>query len=215
MATEITVVDYDAGNLFSVARALEHCGATVTLSGDPDVVRQSSKILLPGVGAFGDGMAALARRGLDTAVKEAVARGNLLLGVCLGMQFLLDGSEEFGEHTGLGLVPGQVVQIPVTRRDGAPQKIPHIGWNELAFPEGRGSWTGTPLQGLPSGAAMYFVHSFMAAPLQPAHVTAECVYGGHRITAVVGHDNVWGAQFHPEKSGTDGLRFLKSFVNLP
>lgn len=212
MSAEITVVDYGVGNLFSVCRALEHCGAKVILTTDPDVVRLSSKMVLPGVGAYSDGMASLAEHGMDHAVKEAVDRGGFLFGVCLGMQFLLDESEEFGFTKGLGLIPGKVIPIPDKREDGSQLKIPHIGWNSLVFPSARKDWNGTFLQSIPNGTSMYFVHSFMAAPSNPAHRLADCNYGDTQVAAIIGRDNVWGAQFHPEKSGEAGLSVLRQFV---
>lgn len=214
MTPEVTVVDYGLGNLFSVCRALEHCGATPVVSADPDVVARADRILLPGVGAFGDGMAQLTGRAMDGALKQAVARGAQLLGVCLGMQFLLDSSDEFGLSAGLGLIPGRVIAVPGQQTDGTPHKIPHIGWNALVRAEARASWAGTVLEGLPEGTAVYFVHSFMAVPDDPRHRIADCLYGGHRVAAVIGRDNVWGTQFHPEKSGTAGLTVLRRFIAL-
>ncbi len=215
MHNEVTLIDYGVGNLFSVARALEHCGAQVVLSSDPDVVRKAPKLLLPGVGAFGNGMRLLTEKGLDSAVKEAVTQGASLLGVCLGMQFLLDTSEEFGVGHGLGLIPGKVVPIPDHYNDGRRLKIPHIGWSDLRLPDGRESWDGTLLAGTPVGAPMYFVHSFMACPDNPAHRLADCLYGDTVVSAMICRDRVWGAQFHPEKSGEQGLDVLRRFVALP
>lgn len=212
MSAEITVVDYGVGNLFSVCRALEHCGAKVILATNPDAVRRAPKVVLPGVGAYSDGMASLAEHGMDQAVKEAVDRGSFLFGVCLGMQFLLDESEEFGLTKGLGLIPGKVISIPGKHEGGNKLKIPHIGWNSLVLPSTRRDWNGTLLQSVPIGTSMYFVHSFMAAPSNPVHRLADCVYGDTQVAAIIGRDNVWGAQFHPEKSGEAGLSILRQFV---
>lgn len=212
MSREITLIDYGVGNLFSVARALEHCGAQVSISADPDEVRRASKLLLPGVGAFGNGMQRLSEKGIDLAVKEAVSRGTPLLGVCLGMQLLLDSSDEFGLGHGLGLIPGKVIAIPEHTADGSRLKIPHIGWNGLVLPIGRKSWQGSLLETTPVGTPMYFVHSFMACPDASEHRLADCLYGDTRVAAVIGRDNVWGAQFHPEKSGEAGLKVLRHFV---
>lgn len=215
MQREIVVVDYGLGNLYSVARAVEHCGANPIVSGDPDLVCNASKVILPGVGAFGRGMAALSESGLDQAVKEVVNRGNALLGICLGMQMLLDTSEEFGEQRGLGLIPGKVVEIPRVRADGLPIKVPHIGWNELLPVEGGCPWVGSPLSMLEPCSAMYFVHSYMAMPSDRFHRVADCVYEGIAVSAVIGRDNVWGMQFHPEKSGRAGLRVLQKYIASP
>ncbi len=201
------------GNLLSVRRGLEHCGATVTVTADPDAILSAPLVVLPGVGAFADGMAELCRQGLDTVVREVAARGVPLLGICLGMQLLLDESEEFGITAGLGLVPGRVIPVPSATADGHPQKIPHIGWNALVLPRGREDWEGTLLQEVKPGEAVYFVHSFMASPTNPDHCIADCQYGGIPVSAAIGRENVFGCQFHPEKSGEVGLKVLKSFLS--
>lgn len=209
---EVVVIDYGMGNLLSVRRGLEHCGATVTVTADHGDILSARRVVLPGVGAFADGMAGLRREGLDAVVREVAARGVPLLGICLGMQMLLDESEEFGTNAGLGLIPGQVVPVPSSTIDGRPQKIPHIGWNALVLPKGRENWEGTLLQKVKPGQAVYFVHSFMANPTDPGHRIADCLYGGVPVSAAIGRGNVFGSQFHPEKSGNVGLEVLKSFV---
>lgn len=209
---DVAVIDYGMGNLLSVRRGLEHCGATVTVTADPSAILSASRVVLPGVGAFGDGMAELRRHGLDAVVREVVARGTPLLGICLGMQMLLDESDEFGKTAGLGLIPGRVIPVPYTTSDGSPQKIPHIGWSALVLPPGREDWKGTPLGEVMLGDAVYFVHSFMANPTDPMHRIADCFYGGTRISAAIGRGHVFGCQFHPEKSGKVGLNVLKRFL---
>lgn len=210
--SEVAVIDYGMGNLLSVRRGFEYCGATVTVTADPEVILSAPRVVLPGVGAFTDGMAELRRHGLDAVVREVAAHGTPLLGICLGMQMLLDESEEFGVTTGLGLIPGSVVHVPTADADGHPQKIPHIGWNELILPQGRVNWAGTLLQEVKPGEAAYFVHSFMASPSDSGHRIADCLYGGQKVTAAVGRENIFGCQFHPEKSGDVGLRILKQFL---
>ncbi len=209
--TKIAVIDYGAGNLFSIARALEHCGATPVFTADPDSLRKADRAILPGVGAFGDGMAALRQASLSAAIAELAAAGNPVLGICLGMQMLFDASEEFGDHTGLALIPGRVLPLPRTRADGAPQKVPHIGWNDLCEPA-PGRWAGTPLAAIAPGTSAYFVHSFAAVPADGRDAIATCVYGGHAITAAVQRDNVCGCQFHPERSGPAGLSIIRQFL---
>lgn len=209
---EVTVIDYGVGNLLSVSRALEHCGARVTITSDAAVILTSSRVVLPGVGAFADGMAALQAQSLDAVVRQVAATGTPLLGICLGMQMLLNESEEFGVTPGLGLIPGRVVKIPAMTTMGEPHKIPHIGWNELILPAQRDSWHGGLLADVELGEAVYFVHSFMAEPALPEHRLADCRYGGIPIAAAIKRDNVMGCQFHPEKSGEVGLRLLKSFL---
>lgn len=214
MGCEVMLVDYGLGNLFSVARALEHCGASVRVSDNPDHIRSAQKLLLPGVGAFGRGMGLLVEKGLDLALKESVARGGYLFGICLGMQFLLDSSDEFGIGHGLGLIPGKVKAIPPQRADGAGVlRIPHMGWNELQPPLGGVGWERSPLRTTEIDTPMYFVHSFMACPDNDCHRIADCQYGDIPIAAMIGRDNVWGAQFHPEKSGEAGLKVLRCFVD--
>jgi glutamine amidotransferase len=209
-ARSVTVVDYGRGNLLSVARALEHCGATVTFADEPGPVTAAERLVLPGVGAFGDAMAELARRGLDEAIHAFAATGRPFLGICLGMQLLLDVSEEFGAHGGLGLVPGAVTAVPASGADGRPHRVPHIGWNALH--PANGGWDGTVLGGVAPGSSVYFVHSFAAHPDSESDRLADCDYDGVRIAAAIRRGAWTGCQFHPEKSGPVGLRIIENFV---
>jgi glutamine amidotransferase len=211
---EVAVIHYGLGNLLSVRRALEHCGATVTVTSDPDIILSASRVVLPGVGAFADGMAELRSQGLDIIVREVVAQGSFLLGICLGMQMLLDESEEFGITKGLGLIPGRVVPIPAITLDGHSQKIPHNGWNSLTLSNSLKNWSNTLLNEVSIGDAVYFVHSFMAVPNDPVHRIADCLYGGISLPATIARDNIYGCQFHPEKSGEVGLEVLRRFLLL-
>ncbi len=211
---KVVVVDYGIGNLLSVRRALENVGAEVEQSANADALSVAPKIILPGVGAFADGMAELRRLGLDVPLREAAQRGTPIMGICLGMQMLFDSSEEFGHSAGLGLIPGRVVGIPRVGDNGVRRKIPHIGWNELIFAGGRQSWRGSVLEAVTAGSSMYFVHSFMAVPDDPADCVANCLYEGQAVTAAVAHGNVSGCQFHPEKSGQVGLSVMRKFLEL-
>lgn len=207
----VAIIDYGVGNLLSVQRGLESCGANVVISRDHQTILQASHVVLPGVGAFGNAMQALHELGLPSLIGEVVSRATPFLGICLGMQLLLDESEEFGIHQGLGLIAGKVTAIPQKSLEGEILKIPHIGWNSLVTtPES--SWENTWLCNNNLGDAMYFVHSFMANPTNPEQRLADCVYGGHRIAAVIAKDNIMGCQFHPEKSGELGLKILKEFL---
>lgn len=209
---EVAVIDYGVGNLLSVARALEHCGANPVSTSDPATILQACRVVLPGVGAFGDGMAALRARGLVSVLQQVAAAGTPLLGICLGMQMLMDESEEFCVTAGLGLIPGKVVQIPDKGIGGEDHKIPHIGWKEL-IPSASGEpWTGGLLDEVRRGESVYFVHSFMAEPLSQADRLADCSYDGIKVAAVVRRHNVVGCQFHPEKSGDVGLRIMRAFL---
>lgn len=210
----VVVVDYNAGNLLSVYRAFAYLGAEVVVTSDPDIARQADRLVLPGVGAFGDCISNLTKLGLDAAVHDFVRTGRPMLGICVGMQMLFDGSEEFGVNAGLGLIPGRVLAIPRTRVDGSPHKIPHIGWAEIERPDSAGEerWEGTVLEGLPEGTFLYFVHSFTGHPETPTHRLADIRYGGNLVSAAVQRDNIIGVQFHPEKSGEAGLHLLKRFL---
>lgn len=209
--TRVTLVDYGIGNLLNVARALEHVGATVEVVDSAQGIVGAGHLVLPGVGAFADGMAELKARGMVDALREHAERERPFLGICLGMQLMLDSSEEFGQHAGLGLIPGKVVAIPRVGTNGQPHKIPHIGWNELLVAPGHAGWQGTVLSGLTPGAAMYFVHSFMVVPEDPGWRLANCDYDGVDICATLSVDNLHGCQFHPEKSGEAGLTVLRAF----
>jgi glutamine amidotransferase len=208
---EVVVIDYGVGNLLSVQRGLERCGARVVLTADCEQILAAKRVVLPGVGAFGNAMEALARLDLVAVIREIAGRQTPLLGICLGMQLLLDESEEFGTTAGLGLIPGRVVPVPTQTISGETQKIPHIGWSELQPSGASGGWRVTLLQDNRPGEAAYFVHSFMAVPTDPVHRIADCVYGGHLVPAAIGRDQITGCQFHPEKSGDVGLKILRRF----
>lgn len=209
----VTVIDYGIGNIYSVRRALEHCGAEVQLSSKEAEIAVADRVILPGVGAFADGMTGLRDRNLVDAILRFAATGRPILGICLGMQMLATCSEEFGEHQGLGLIPGRVVKISDRTIEGRPHKIPHIGWSEI-FPASGNDWRATVLEDTPEGTPVYLVHSFHLVPEAPADLLAGCTYGGHLITAAVRSGNIFGAQFHPEKSGKAGLQMLAAFLRL-
>ena len=200
----IAVIDYGVGNLFSLCRSLEAIGQEAVVTGDPVVLAQADKLILPGVGAFADAAEKLRASGLDAVVRDQTAAGKPLMGICLGMQMLFDESEEYGVHQGLGLIPGRVVAME--GRLPAELKIPHIGWNALHFPAGPRH---PLLASVAEGDCVYFVHSFYAADCDPA-VIATAEYG-LELTAAVARGNVMGCQFHPEKSGPVGLGILRAF----
>ena len=199
----IVIVDYGRGNLFSLSRALDHVNAEHEITTDPVRIAAASKIILPGVGAFGDAMAALRRLDLVKPLKDAAARGVPLLGICLGMQMLVDESEEFGLHDGLRLIPGRVQRL----RAGTDTRIPNVGWRRLAARNGShlmADW--------PDDAMVYFVHSYAALPEDPADIVAFTRINGADVPAIIRRGSVVGYQFHPEKSGTQGLRLLARFL---
>lgn len=202
----IAIVDYGVGNLFSLKSSFGAIGKEVIVTSDPDVIRASEKIILPGVGAFADAAEKLRRSGLDQVILEETKNGKPLLGICLGMQMLFEKSFEYGEHEGLGLIPGAVRPIG----DVIPKdlKIPHIGWNPLLIKAPKDPL----LQYVEEGDCVYFVHSYYAADCDD-YVIATAEYG-RELTAAVRNGNVWGAQFHPEKSGKVGLAILKAFCEV-
>ena len=200
----IAVIDYGVGNLFSLRRSLEAIGQEAVVSGDPAVLHQADRLILPGVGAFADAAEKLRQTGLDAVLQAEAARGKPLLGICLGMQLLFEESYEFGRCAGLGLIPGKVV--PMEGVIPADYKIPHIGWNALHFPKGIRH---PLLQRVQEGACVYFVHSFWADQCGDACI-ATTEYGA-KLTAAVAHGKVMGCQFHPEKSGETGLAILRTF----
>lgn len=210
-APEVTVIDYGVGNLLSVRRGLEHCGATVVLTADPEKILHAKRVVLPGVGAFANGMHALEKLGLISVIRELAQRNVPLLGICLGMQLLLDESDEFGVTAGLGVIPGRVTAVPDLTMEGRVQKIPHIGWSALQPTNNVAGWKNTLIQDVRPGESVYFVHSFMALPNDLSNRIADCDYGGHRVPAVIGRGHIVGCQFHPEKSGEVGLKILKRF----
>ena len=202
----IAIVDYGVGNLFSLKSSFAEIGADVTVTSDAEVIRSSDKIILPGVGAFGDAADKLRQSGLDKVVIEETQKGKHLMGICLGMQLLFEKSFEYGEHDGLGLIKGSIRPIS----DVIPKdlKIPHIGWNQLSF----GKSKHPIFKYLDEGDCVYFVHSFYGAECDDS-VIATTEYGA-TLTAAVASANVCGCQFHPEKSGKAGLSILKAFCEL-
>lgn len=204
----IAIVDYGVGNLFSLRSSFKYIGQDAEITGDADKIRNSDRILLPGVGAFEDAARKLRESGLDVVVCEEAEKGKPLLGVCLGMQMLFDRSFEYGEYRGLGLIRGNVVSMEPVVPEG--YKIPQIGWNGLIFPKNKPV---SPLfKYIKEGDHVYFVHSYYAADCDDA-VIALTEYGAF-LTAAVADENVYGTQFHPEKSGDVGLNILRAFCEL-
>jgi imidazole glycerol-phosphate synthase subunit HisH len=200
----IGVVDYGMGNRRSVQKALEHVGTTVLMTSDTEQLVEADGLVVPGVGAFPMAMHKLRELGLVEFTRERAAHGTPLLGICLGMQLLFEGSEELGNTDGLGLIPGIVTAL-----QAGAQHIPHIGWSEVRFGPSSPLTTGLPERGCP----FYHVHSFAARPARPAAVVASSEYG-ERFATIVSQGAVFGVQFHPEKSSTHGLQLLGNFVQL-
>jgi imidazole glycerol-phosphate synthase subunit HisH len=204
-APTVAIIDYGMGNRRSVEKALEHVGAHVSVSRDKGALAAADALVLPGVGAFGAAMAALDALELIAPIRAAVAEGRPLLGICLGMQLLFERSSELGENPGLGLLPGEVTLL----NPGSPAlRIPHIGWNDVSLDRPSAVTTG-----LGESRAFYHVHSFAARPGDAADVVGTTEYG-ERFATIVARDNVFGVQFHPEKSSAGGLSLLGNFVNV-
>lgn len=198
------IIDYGAGNLHSVKNALDFLGEDNVITSDPEVIRAADRVILPGVGAFGDAMACMRNSGLEGAVKEAAASGKPFLGICLGLQLLFESSEEAEGVDGLGIFKGRVVRIPTA--DGL--KIPHMGWNSLEIPK-----ESKLLKDIGDEPFVYFVHSYYILPDDENDISAYTTYGA-RLGVAVERGNVFATQFHPEKSGELGMKILKNFIAL-
>ena len=201
----ILILDYGMSNLRSVSKALEKLGAGVEISNKPGDVEKAEKLVLPGVGAFGDAMEELQTRKLASPLKKFVASGKPFLGICLGLQLLFDQSEETPGVTGLGIVPGKVVKF----RSSENHKVPHMGWNQLRFRDEKCPF----VRGIKNGSFVYFVHSYFVQPERPEIVLAECEYNAI-FAAMIWDRNIFGCQFHPEKSQDAGMKMLENFIGL-
>jgi len=215
--SKVIILDYGLGNLFSVQRALEYIGVKAIITDDKEEIKRAEKIVIPGVGAFKEGMEQLKKRGLVPLIKEAADRGKSILGICLGMQLLMAKSQEHGEWQGLNLIGGSVLQLSSGKNDNKV-KVPHIGWNclipsQCQLARNNNYWKGTILEGIDKESFMYFVHSFGVHTDKPEHTIAETHYGGNSFCSVVQKDNIMGCQFHPERSGSKGIEILKKFVS--
>lgn len=209
----VAIIDYGMGNVLSVARAVEYCGATVKVTREYKDLVAASHIVLPGVGAFAQGMLNLQQYQLDIIIKEVINISNKpFLGICLGMQLLMDSSQEFGQHSGLRMISGQVISIPNVDSQGNVQKLPSIGWNQLCVAENRDNWQDTVFHDLTQNDSVYFTHSYQVSLQETRHALAYYYYGGAPILAAMLKENIIGCQFHPEKSGKVGLAVLKRFL---
>ncbi|MDC1214671.1 imidazole glycerol phosphate synthase subunit HisH [Rhodospirillales bacterium] len=212
--TRVSIVDYDRGNLFSVAQAFKHCGADIDFITTPKEIEDAEYLVLPGVGAFGDAMGGLIKRELPDALRNYAKSGKPFLGICIGMQLLFDASDESPDIKGLSILEGRVSEIPKFGSDQVPHKVPHIGWSCISPSQESDTWLNTPLNSTADNTAFYFVHSFTAVPTNNTDRLADADYNGCLISAGVKRDNIFGFQFHPEKSGKDGLAILHRFMNI-
>lgn len=206
---DIAIVDYQMGNLRSVQKALEHSGFQATITSEPEEIAAAEKVILPGVGAFGDAIRELRARQLVQPITEAIAAGKPFLGICLGLQLLFEIGREGGDHQGLEVLGGSVERFPPSLPAEKGLKVPHMGWNQVSI-----AHAGCPLlEGISEQAYFYFVHSYYVAPSDPQVAWLLCEYGAS-FCAAIWRDNLFATQFHPEKSQRDGLRMLKNFAEL-
>ena len=204
----IVIVDYGIGNVKSIMNAFENQGKKTVLSRDRDVILKADGLILPGVGAFSHGMNNLNKYDLVTIIKEYVKTGKPLLGICLGMQMLLEESEEFGETKGIGLIKGKVIKLPIEKSN--KMKLPHISWNAIQTKNIK--WENTILNGIEANSDMYFIHAFVAKLENENEILSKTDYFNIEFCSSLKKDNIYGCQFHPEKSATNGLSIIKNFI---
>jgi imidazole glycerol-phosphate synthase subunit HisH len=214
VSPKIHVVDYGIGNVRSVCRAFEQVGADVILTDDPQELLSANRLVLPGVGAISHCMEVLKASGLAETLVRFVETERPLLGICVGMQLMMEISHEYTECSCFGWIEGDVIKIPQINEQGSPHKIPHIGWNSIRPPGGEQLWDGTILEDISAEDQVYFVHSFMANPTDPTTCLAQTEYNGVEICAAIRKGSIFGTQFHPEKSGITGLRIIENFLRL-
>lgn len=205
----VAVVDFGMGNLFSVRRACEEAGLDPVVTQAKDEILGADAVILPGVGAFGDAMQTLRRLDLVGVLRDVAMSETPLVGICLGMQLLMSESEEFGATKGLDVVPGRVVWLRGESAEGRHIKVPEVGWNTVTAPDAERRWAGTPLEGLPSPAYMYFVHSLVVVPDDSAVVVSTTEYGGVEFCSSLRVGSVFACQYHPERSGPGGLAWYR------
>ena len=218
--TDVLILDYGVGNLFSVRSACEAVGLTASISADREAVLAARAVIVPGMGAFGDAMDTLRRMDLVEPLRDVAASGTPLIGICLGLQLFMTESEEFGTHAGFGFIEGPAVRFQQPANATRPLKVPHVGWAAItppptgmhAAPVGARGWNDWPLQDVESGAYMYFVHSYYVAPQDPDVVMSQSTYGGTAFCSSIKSRNIFACQFHPERSGPVGVGIYRNIA---
>jgi len=210
---KIAIVDYRMSNLYSVKHACDCFSLHSVITSDKNDILSADAVILPGVGAFGDAMENLAALGLISPLREFVGSGRPLMGICLGLQLLFSESEEFGRHAGLGILRGSVVRFRNERPEGGKVKVPHIGWSELRRSGNAAAWSNSPLREISDGEYMYYIHSYYVVPENNEITLAVSRYGGVRFCSAVMSRNIFGLQFHPEKSAHEGIKIFKGWVD--
>jgi len=212
---KIVIVDYGLGNIFAIQRAVQQAGGSALITAEYKDILEADRVILPGVGAFGDAIQRLQKMGLDKVLTECCLSGKFILGICLGMQLLMTTSEEFGFHHGLDFISGKIVRFSDFSPEGIKYKIPHVGWNRIFTSDGKSDscqWKETILSANFTGDFVYFAHSYIAIPDNPEHILAVTEYNGIKFCSAVQKGNIFGCQFHPELSGESGLKIYRKFV---
>lgn len=214
MTKKVVIVDYGLSNLLSITRAFEHIGVETEVTDDPKKLATADRIVLPGVGAFPLGVSELKKRGFFDEIKNVLSKRQIpIIGICLGMQMMLTKGFEIEETEGLNLVEGEIIKLPSTNTDRSKNKIPHVAWSKIQMPKGR-FWDKTILEYNQENQYMYFVHSYYANTFNKVDVLSETKFGDITFTSAFQKENIFGTQFHPEKSGENGLEILKTFIKL-
>ena len=214
MSNNVTILDYGFGNVFSLANALKFLNLNVDISSDPNHLIKSDRIIITGVCAFKACIDKMKEKGLDEFLIRYAELGRPILGICIGMQILFDSSNEFSECKGLSLIKGDIKEIPEKTKEGKNLKIPHMGWSELLPVNNTDYWDDGIMKSIRPSMSAYFAHSYSAQNMNAKNVVAETFYGGNKLNAVVRNDNIFGCQFHPEKSHNLGLKILKNFLYI-
>lgn len=211
---KIAIIDYQLSNLFSVQHACEYVGAPAFITSSSSEILSADAAILPGVGAFADAMNNLEKLSLITTIHDFIRTGKPFMGICLGLQLLFTESEEFGNHKGLNIIPGKVVKFPTLGNDNRLLKVPQIGWNKIIQPHSNNQrWQNTPLSNLANGEYMYFVHSYYTIPKNENDILTETTYEDTTYASSVSNNNITAYQFHPEKSGVEGIKIYQNWIN--